>query len=323
MFFKPIGYAAILGSIFVLSACQPMEKPAEAEDTAAAMRSPHDPDPDMKLKIRGGNPSDALNSGAKITALLNDLEAPPRGNLKARINGLLNNPSDKLAGLGGIQSRAALEAALVTLDNSGDFQGPLSSFSVVGQIQDEVDGETGFYFKPGEPMHIWVEMITTATRTLPNGGEKSKSWAERFRVEVPANAMVVEYKSGSGGDVFPAFGGAAFPIPSGMATGFDWKLWAVGDAVQVTDYWIDRNVQPGTDPSYPPGQRYDQNNHPANLANVFASDEDACFDMMFAKNPALDVSQGGALDNGELPADSEPPYYCLGRCAAPPIVNTK
>jgi hypothetical protein len=44
---------------------------------------------------------------------------------------------------------------------------------------------------------------------------------------------------------------------------------------------------------------------------------------MFVLDPQLDVTAGGALADGRLPPGTMPPYYCLGRCKNPPIVNTK
>lgn len=284
------------------------------------MLSPYD-EQDMTLKIKGQDAKDALDQSMKIEDLLVALEAPSAANLKARINMLLNSPSGKLAGLGGIQSRAALETALDTLNNAtGNFAAPLTAFSVRGQIQESVGGESGFYYKPGETMHMWVQMITTVTQ-----GPMVKSSAQMFRIEVPAGVARAELRTGIGGNVFPDFEVFAFPITSSMAGAFQYKLWAVGNAVSVTDYWIDPNITPpGADPVYVPGKKYHKGDTgiPAPIKSIFDPDPEACIDMMFVLDPALDVADGGALDNGELVPGTEPPWYCLGRCRNPPVVNT-
>lgn len=333
MFHRIMRPAAILCAAALLAACEQQPPPAEEQAMAAAIMertaSPFDAVPYMRLVIKGANAARALDSSAKVEGLLDDMGAPDRPNLLARINALLQSPTGQLAGLGGIQSRAALETAKVTLnDANGNYGGPLRTFDVKGQIQDEVDlgggtTEAGFYYKPGDPMHIWVEMITTTSRLLPNGMVKSKSMAEMFRVEVPAASVNVEDKdTADSGSVFPDFAAEAFAVNADMAAPFLYKLWAVGNAVQVTDYWLG-NVPANGAPNYPAGQKYTQADHPAKYANIFNSDSEACIDMMFQLDPRVDVAQGGALDNGRLPADADPPYYCLGRCQSPTIVNTR
>jgi len=275
---------------------------------------------DMKLKVAGANVDEEVKTSKGLNGLLNRLGAPKAATPKARIDALLHAPGQKMKGAGGIQARTAAAVATVALNASGKYEGAFTSYSVKGKIQSAVGNESGFYFVPGEPMHIWVQMITTASRTT-GANPVSFGRAEMFRVEVPAGAMHVEQKTGSGGNVFPIFGAAAFPIDSNMADVFNYKLWAVGSQVQVTDYWIDQNYNSASGPIYT--EKYTAATAPAEFQSIFDSDPDACFDMMFELNPGLDVSDGGALNNGNLPSTAEPPYYCLGRCANPPIVNTR
>lgn len=324
MIYNPMKY---LGTLALLLLLAPIVACTQQTTTPLAMRSSYD-EQALKLKIKGQDATDALDSSTKIVDLLDELDAPPAANIKARIKMLLNTPGAKIAGLGGIQSRAALKTAEVTTNPSGNFAGPLTTFAVKGQIQESVDiglglDESGFYYKLGDPMHMWVQMITTATR-ITGGPTKVTRWAEMFRIEVPANAVIVEPKSSDTGlGVFPGFGSVAFPISSTMANDHQFKLWAVGEDVKVTDYWIDDNYNSGTGPVYMASKKYTMGEHPAKFASIFAQDLKACIDMMFKKDPRVDVADGGALANGELPSDAEPPYYCLGRCQNPPIVNTK
>lgn len=300
--------------VLVAACAQQAHKAAVDAETSSPFRQQ-----DMKLKISGKDAMEALGSGAQIAALLKQVEAGPGNSLRGRINQALNAPPAKLAGLGGIQSRMALRSARPTLGANGNFKKKLTTFTVKGEIQETVDGEDGFYFEPGQPMHMWVEMITTATGD-PEGAVETESIAEMFRVEIPANGVVVERKAGTGANVFPGFAGAAFAIDDTMASGFGYKLWAVGTQVKVTHYWIDDDYDPSGDPVY---EKYTASTAPPRYQSIFADDPAACIDMMFEKDPTLDVTDGGALNEGKLPAGSEPPYYCLGRCMNPPIVNTR
>ena len=109
-------------------------------------------------------------------------------------------------------------------------------------------------------------------------------------------------------------------VDNGTKTSFQYKLWSVGNAVRVTNYWIDEDYDPATGPNW---TKFTAATAPGNLRNIFDADPDACIDMMFVLDPSKDVKDGGALDNGLLPAGTKPPYYCLGRCKNPPILNTK
>lgn len=317
MFYTPTKYLGTLALVLALGACETGTVPV----VPMAMHSPYD-EQDLRLVIKGQNAIDALDSSTKIHALLGELGTPPGPNLRGRINMFLNSPGGNLAGLGGVQSRASLKVARVTTNSSGNFAGMLTDFEVTGQIQQSVWGETGFYYKPNEPMHMWVQMITTATRDPGGGGTpKVKRWAEMFRIEVPADDVHVDPKvADTGNGVFPDFADEAFPISSTMATGLNFKLWVVGTDVTVTNYWIDKNYNGVGDPSY---KKYTMAKHPANLHSIFEPDAEACIDMMFELDPDGTFGSGGALLNGELPPNTKPPYYCLGRCRNPPIVNTK
>ena len=310
-------FIPVLSAAFLVGACTTTEEPAAPADMAL-MDSPYDPE-DMLLKIKGADAAVALDSAAKVAAFLGDLEAPADASLRGRINKLLNNPNAKLAGLGGVQTLTSLGVANATLNAQGNFGAGLDSVDVVGQIQ-ATDPETGtgpgFYFDPSTGMYIWVQMTTTATRTVGNAPDKVFEKVEMFRVEVPAIAgdlvqgVQVEPRAATG-DAFPRWTAAAgFSVDP---KDFLYKLWAVGEDVQVTDYWVDDcRPQCGTWKKYKANTRP----MPKPIAKIFEPSAVACFDMMFKVDPST-------LPNGTLPADAEPPFYCLGRCKQPPILNTK
>ncbi|MDT8344869.1 MAG: hypothetical protein RQ752_10620 [Thermohalobaculum sp.] len=313
---RQIGAVAL---VLGLAACAALE-----DSPIAELRSPYDQQP-MSLRFASGPdatkkgerpgkvPGKAFDRGQAITDILDNLKAPSAGKLKTRIDKLLATPglSKKMDGLGGIQARAVLEVAKLTLGPNGNFGGKLDgeAVDVLGKIE-------SFYYKPGEPMHVTVQMITSASGV---GGTYKR--AEKYRVEIPAGAMHLEQRTGPDDNMFPIFGSTAFPVAKQPDRVFDWKLWAAGEDVRVTDYWWTDGFTNDV-PVYPDDQKYTQSTAPANLKSIFEADPDACFDMMFEKNPG-DQSQNGALVNGELPPGSAPPYYCLGRCANPPIVNTR
>lgn len=299
---------SVLSLATIIAGCAPGTEPtAQFADV-----SPYDPAP-MLLKIKGADVKPALDTEAKVVAFLDDLDAPGSGNnLRARINLLLNRPTDELYGLGGIQARTSLGAAGATLGDQGRFERPLDHVDIVGQIQEQVDGEPGFYFNPGDPMHMWVKITTTTTRTLGNGLRLEFQRAEMFRVEVAADGVEVEAKQETG-DPFPRWTAAAgFQVDP---KDFNYKLWAVGDKIRVTDYWVDNTCQPECGNTW---QKYESTTigMPPSIAAIFDLSPEACIDMMFKEDPTR-------LPNHTLPSDAEPPFYCLGRCKEPPILNTK
>ena len=181
--------------------------------------------------------------------------------------------------------------------------GRLEKIDVEGEILPWVGSEPGFYYKPGQVMHIWVKMVTTITYTNLH---RKKFIYERFRVAIPPNAMQQPEKAQPNG-TFQAFTNAAFLVKKPANTNLDWKLWALGEEVRVTNYET-RTRFGNWAPAFPP-QRY---------KSIFAKDDQACFDMLFVNDP----DDPNTLPGGRLPAGSGPPYYCLGRCNNPPIVNT-
>jgi hypothetical protein len=282
---------------------------------------------DFKLLINGRSLSE-FTSEEEVARFVSGLEEEGTDNerlsLAERIELLLSQKEGKgeLGGLAGIPSRTALEAFRLALDDRGRFVCKLEADPPKGQIQASVDGEPGFYFKPGEPMHIWVQ-ITTTFRC----GDRVLSKAEMYRVLVPANQAVVERRAGTGASVFPGFENVAFAVPASMAdrvdngvlTQFQYKLWADGTDVEVTNYWLDPAYDPANGPQW---KKYTPANAPASLQGIFQTDADSCFDMLFKFDPTLETAKGGALENGRLPPGSKPPYYCLGRCTDPMILNT-
>ena len=101
---------------------------------------------------------------------------------------------------------------------------------------------------------------------------------------------------------------------------FKIKLWAKGEDIVIHNVWRKNNFRwtaanntnwgkrlkkPGDLPVNP-GEKFP-------WARLYASDAESCIDIMFASvDPPEDLLGLGA-----------PPYYCLGRCANPAIVNSR
>jgi hypothetical protein len=311
----------VLSLLFLVMACADQREPDKLGPSVEA--SPFEPDSSFVLLV-GGRPLTEIRSAEQVADIVAKLEGEPRdGNLRQRISRLLESPAEgELQGLGGIPTRALLKLLLLSFSEEGRFIGLTESPQVIGQIQETVNGEPGFHFKPGEPMHVWVQMIHTA-----KSGDQVSSMAEMYRVEVPANQAAVERRAGTDWSVFPGFENVAFAVPAdraertvdGKLIQMQYKLWADGTDVKVTDYWMDANYVPGTPPQW---VKYTPTTAPSSLDGIFATDAESCFDMLFLYDPTIEKADGGALENGRLPPGSKPPYYCLGRCTDPYILNT-
>ena len=84
--------------------------------------------------------------------------------------------------------------------------------------------------------------------------------------------------------------------------GFKYKLWAKGYAIQVHDVYY----RGPTDDSF---SRVEPND--PKMGHLYKSTRSSCIDMMFQAPPP-----------SSLPPGAEPPFYCLGRCDHPRLINT-
>jgi hypothetical protein len=83
---------------------------------------------------------------------------------------------------------------------------------------------------------------------------------------------------------------------------FQYKLWAKGYAIQVHDVYY----RGPTDDSFSRVAEDDPKR-----GHLYKSTPSSCIDMMFQAPPP-----------SRLPPDAEPPFYCLGRCDQPRLINT-
>ncbi len=206
-----------------------------------------------------------------------------------------------------------------------------------GQIQTNCLDENGVV-QPGRPGYSYYEprghlrICVVVRTTTENAAGDKKSTFEYFEVE----ARNVEYeKRCEVGSSEPRCAGATvdnvFPVaaqktklqipesktrPAGFQ--MNWKLYGWGDNIKVKRYGLIRDVPWTTNmapvPVWNSGNIYSRPQGHGNLTNylkkLFAENDGACVDMMFAERPPATLST------------TERVVYCLGRCDNPPILNT-
>lgn len=263
-----------------------------------------------KLVVWMQDPDARMANEAALEATLGVFDLPRKSgqNLRSWIKAIERSDSRLLKGLGGLPGRTVLEIADRTLDKGNRFAGR-PGVETWGVIEEMVNGEEGYYWdgvEDGGSGWLWVTMYT---RTTLGASDQRRTTALRYKVEVTGGFHVDEKDVDTPGNVFGDFASnGGFAVSSLTASGFNWKLWAVGETIQVTELYRNNNVE-----ANPNNFVKIQPNNPQ-YEHIFALDPSACIDMMFADVAGVPQT---------LPPNAAPPYYCLGRCANPPIINTK
>jgi hypothetical protein len=262
----------------------------------------------VKLLVKGMDPDEAMADQAKLILTLKDfgVQRPP-GSIKNWIETIQESNEPVMRGLGGVSAHSLLWVASKTVNPGHGGYSQRPGVETYGQIQEECDGESGYSYDSATGSgRLCVTMTTITTRG--NSGITQTN-AMKIKVTVSAGGFNVEEKDLTFSDnVFPNFAReAGLMVGSGAASGFNYKLWASGNTISVDKVWI-------FDPSINDFREIDPATNPgdAMYSGLFDPDPEACIDMMFVGDPP-----------SALPADAAPPYYCLGRCANPPIINTK
>jgi hypothetical protein len=305
---KSLAAVALLGS---LAACGNMAG-GDAAPSVAPLTT-HDWDARVPTEVRLDGPTAThwMSSETKLNDALDKYGAvtgPPPANLKARIQQISNGNSPLRNGLGGIFADGVLDAALDALvDKAGPNEGKFDKdqkliVTVSGQILDY-----GYNATDGSG-HI--ESITYITRTrVPKGTgtPRSRETAYKYKVVVdPGGFTVVNRDDNAMDGPFPG----TLPFTPEMKANVHlrelmYKLWAKGTKIRVTEVSVKRNY----DPTNPPPAMWQPlpANHP-----IYSTNDQSCIDMMFKITPPP-----------VLPNGAEPPFYCLGRCSNPFLVNTR
>jgi hypothetical protein len=220
-------------------------------------------------------------------------------------NNSANDPVAGLTGLGGVHGRAFLDVAKSALLPNGQFDNAQQIVvSVFGQITDYEFNKSANNPMRGNGRLVVITYVTSTKVPLGNGNNVPKTEAYRWHVRVENDGFqVVPRDNANPTDPFP--GTLAF-TPAMLARinllGFQYKLWAKGTDIKIDT--VERKagnspnwtILPKTNPMY---QR------------LYAEIDENCIDMMFVNEPPMILADG-----------MKPPFYCLGRCESPLIVNT-
>ncbi|MDH3667697.1 MAG: hypothetical protein OEN23_12275 [Paracoccaceae bacterium] len=281
-----------------------------AEVPVMMMQSPSNGIESNELVVDGNRGTIALSNIGAIRKTLSEYSSVAgHGSLGHRIQHIRTANLDSaesvpgLTGLGGVLGHAFLDLTEQGLQGN-NFNGQARVVvSMSGQILDyEYDSSDGSGL---------IEAVTYISRSVVTPGlgvPPARVTAYKYKVEVDPGGFTVVPHSNNRDDPFP--GTLAFSpemLDRVESLGFMYKLWANGTAIGVTDVWRDDNFQWGSpanftllDPSDP------------EYARLYQTDADSCIDMMFVDQPPATYAdlQG-------------PPFYCLGRCADPLLINTR
>ena len=164
-----------------------------------------------------------------------------------------------------------------------NFGHSIADYTTVGQL------EAYHYDSSGESC-LRVRMTTRAERG--NGTDVTFV----YRWTVFGDFQDALRNNSDSNNVFPT--AMAVQISAAMAGSFDHKLWSKGTMFRVTK--VDRKIGNGAFVTLP-------ETHP-----LYGTTAESCIDMMFVGVPPE-----------TLPPGATPPFYCLGRCDNPPLINTK
>lgn len=167
--------------------------------------------------------------------------------------------------------------------NGVNFGHPITHFTIEGKVE-------AYHYVPGGDSCLRVRTTTRAERA--SGADVTVA----YRWTIFGDFQDAPRNNSDSNNVFPT--AMTLPISATMAGSFNHKLWARGTMLRVTK--VERKtgnapfvLLPKTNPLY-------------------QVTPDSCVDMMFAGTPPATLPPGAA-----------PPFYCLGRCKHPPVINTK
>ena len=203
-----------------------------------------------------------------------------------------------LTGIGGVMGHAFLEAARDALLSGNYDRQRRVEISLHGQIEDysfnEADGSGS------------ITSVTYIDRTvIPSGSgvPKTRTRAYKWEIEIEAGGFTVVEKGSDPHAPFPGTMQFSDEMKQRIdSLGFQYKLWASGTKIKVNKVWFKPNAKN-------PNWRELKKTNPK-FAKLYEPDANNCIDMLFVDRPPASLDGMG------------PPFYCLGRCANPLIVNT-
>ena len=203
-----------------------------------------------------------------------------------------------MTGLGGVLGHAFLEAARNAVLSGNYDRFRRVEISVHGQIED-------FAYNAADGSGR-INSITYIERTVipaGNGVPNTKTRAYKWEIEVEPGGFTVVPKGTDPHAPFPGTMQFSDEMKQRIdSLGFQYKLWASGTKIVVKKVSFKANANN-------PNWRELKKSNPR-FAKLYEPDINNCIDMLFVDEPPADLGDMG------------PPFYCLGRCANPMIVNT-
>lgn len=310
---------AMGATLFMIAGCETVsEQMVRTQTTPPRLDESWQAKEDMELKLGGQKAQNVVSSMRSLREVLEGYGGTYRGGTvrdlidQNRDSNYLGLDVPALSGLGGMFGHAFLDVADDARirnpreRNYGKFmRNRLQEVSVSGQLvaYEFVEGST-----PGRGNGS-IEAITYIERRVQPVGQgtpQTRTEAYWWKISVINQGFEVHEHSNDPDDPFPG------TLPFDQETkdrienrGFEFKLWATGGDIVVDEILVDHNY----DPNNPNFVALNPNN--PNYADLFQSDPASCIDMMFVDYPPE-----------TLPDGAEPPFYCLGRCQHPYIINT-
>lgn len=245
----------------------------------------------------------ALQNEANLRAALSSYLAPGTplpANLGQAIAAIRQSASPGLKGIGGVSGEAFLYLAEQALGPGGNFAtGKKVEAVVSGQIVDySFDAATG---------NGRIVSATYIDKVI--NGSTPPNQRQTFVWEVTVVKEVSDPDSGfrvlgrqSGSNPFPE---APIEYPPDLVERiqalYPFKLWAMGTSINIDNVWYRQTPQSKW-------KKIDDNHRFKGLKD---EDPKNCIDMLFTATPP-----------SSLDGLSTPPFYCLGRCDRPFLVNT-
>lgn len=300
--------ACVVTAVVALAACTTMKE--QSMETSAACDNSIAPGVEvvslpswfqiMKQVVNGKRTRDILRDPAlldgtfdKIEETLKkayDVKAEPGETLQDRIERI--EQSDFVAGLAGISVRTFLHAVKQTLGPDGRFARQATVITK-GKIQ-------AYYFDdgPSTDKNDCLEVLMVTRPVLANA--TGPVIAYRWTVFANLQAAKRRHDNEPGydkNDVFPD--SDSVPIGEALAAArmAEYKLWAKAGDIEVRK--VELSVNNGPFVTLP------------QIDPLYQSTPESCIDMMFQVYPPR-----------TLPPYVRPPFYCLGRCEHPRIINT-
>jgi len=325
----------LIGIMLFLSACAQTGKDGLNKDTSIKFHTktftstnPVFP-VDTKITIGSSAKSanETLQEEENLEQVLSDYGAVG-ANLKQKIENLQNANGNATKGLGGIYGHIFLEDAKKRL------KGPNWNSKV--SVAQDVRGQITNFYRDEITKAGLFHVTTLVTTTLitpgnpsnpPTIGKDAYHWqvevaSEGFQIHKNCHKFMSEMCDPNDPTDKQPFWKTEMELSDDMLNevvgrNFHYKLWAKGDVIEVKNvYKYNKNI-PGTtipvDPSIEPDDwdRLDDSDG-SPYSGLYAESPESCIDMMTVGIPPTSMSNLPPL-----------PFYCLGRCEQPMIVNSR